>query len=271
MDRIDDLSFLIDEPMEAYLENAGEYLTSHQLKDFRASPLLYYRKVTGLAPEPPDRPAYVIGSAAHTLILEGPKAFDAGYAVGGPVNPKTGEVYGRRTKTFTAWAEKQGKPVLTDSQADLIGELYNAVQAHEQACALLSDGVAEGVVRADYRRVACQCRIDWLNPAHGIVDLKTCDDLTWFESDAKRYGYIYQMAFYRAVLGQVIGNLAEIPVHILAVEKQEPYRCGAWRLAPDVLTYAQKENEQALERLKRCRATDTWPTGYEEVRTFGSL
>ena len=103
------------------------------------------------------------------------------------------------------------------------------------------------------------------------MDLKTCDTLTFFEMSARGYGYIHQMAFYRAVLGQVTGNLAEIPVHIIAVEKQEPYRCGVWRLAPDLLRHAQKENEQAMERLKRCQATDTWPSGYESVRTFDYL
>ncbi len=34
---------------------------------------------------------------------------------------------------------------------------------------------------------------------------------------------------------------------------------------------AQKENEAAIERLKRCIATDTWPTGYEEVRVFDAI
>ena len=266
-----DLEVLIDEPMDAYLERAGEYLTSHQLKDFRQSPLLYYRKVTGLAPEPDDRPAFLVGRAAHTLILEGRAAYEAGYAVGGPVNPKTGEVYGSRTKAFAEWAEREGKPVLTSSQADLVEELNAAVRAHEAAVELLADGVAEGVVRADYRDLACQSRIDWLHPERGIVDLKTCDDLAWFESDARRYGYLHQMAFYQAVLEQAVGNLTDIPVHILAVEKKEPYRCGAWRLAPDVLKYARRENEEAMDRLKQCRATDTWPTGYGEVRTFDYL
>ncbi|MFO7900007.1 MAG: PD-(D/E)XK nuclease-like domain-containing protein [Planctomycetota bacterium] len=271
MKAIPDTDVLIQEPFEVYLEKAAEHLSSHQLKEFRDNPYLYHKRKLGLIPPEPDRPAFLFGRAAHTLILEGPNAFDAGYAVGGPVNPRTGEPYGPRTKAFAEWAEEQGKPVLTGSQADLIDALYAAVWSHEQARALLSDGVAEGVVRADYRDVPCQVRIDWLNPTGGIADLKTCDTLTYFEMSARNYGYIHQMAFYRAVLGQVTGNLAEIPVHIIAVEKQEPNRCGAWRLAPDLLKHAQKENEQAIERLKRCEETGTWPTGYESVRTFDYL
>jgi hypothetical protein len=37
------------------------------------------------------------------------------------------------------------------------------------------------------------------------VDLKTCDDLTWFEADSRRYGYAHQLAFYRAVLKKALG------------------------------------------------------------------
>jgi len=271
MSLIEDLSVLAVEPMDIYLEKAKNHLTSHQLKEFRDNPLLYFKRKCGLIPEEADRPAFLFGRATHTMILEGRERLEAEYAIGGPVNPKTGAVYGTRTKAFAEWAETQGKPVLTGEQVALIEELNAAVRAHPHAADLLADGVAEHVARTDYRDVPCQARLDWLNPEQGIVDLKTCDTLTFFEMSARSYGYIHQMAFYRAVLGQLIGNLAEIPVHILAIEKQEPYRCGVWRLAPDVLKHAQKENEQAMERLKRCEATGAWPTGYEEVRTFDYL
>jgi len=271
MTLIENMNVLIDEPFDVYLAKAAEHLSSHQLKEFRENPFLYFKRKRGLIPEEPDRPAFLFGRAAHTMILEGREMFKDAYAVGGPVNPKTGEVYGSRTKAFAEWVETQGKPVLTDAQAALIDELNAAVRSHAHAAELLTDGVAERVVRTDYRDVPCQARLDWLNPEQDIADLKTCDTLTFFEMSARSYGYIHQMAFYRAVLGQVVGNLAEIPVHIIAVEKQEPYRCGVWRLAPDVLKHAQKENEQAMERLKRCEATGAWPTGYEEVRTFDYL
>jgi len=121
------------------------------------------------------------------------------------------------------------------------------------------------VVRAEYIGLPCQIRIDWLHPKNGIVDLKTCDDLTWFEADSRRYSYLYQLAFYRAVLSLVTDHLL-VPVHIIAVEKKEPFRCGVWRVADDALASAQRENEAAIRRLKAYREMDQWPTGYEEVR-----
>ena len=237
--------------------------------DFRKCPALYRKKKLGLIADE-DRPAYLIGRAVHTLVLEGRDRFEAEYAVGGPINPKTGEIFGSTTKAFAEWAAAQGKAVLTVA-AVRPGREHGRRRAGTTGspCDLLSEGIAEGVVRREYRGVPCQIRMDWFDPHRGIVDLKTCDDLTWFEADARRYGYAHQLAFYRAVLAEVIG--VTMPVFLIAVEKKEPFRCGVWRINDDTLAQAQKENEAAIERLKRCIATDTWPTGYEECRVFDAI
>ena len=274
---------LIKEPADVYHAQAGEYLSSHQLSDFRKSPLLYHRKVEGLI-EDQDRPAYRVGRAAHTLILEGRDRLEAEYAVGGPINGKTGKPYGRRSKTWQRWAASLEKDVITESDMALIEQLNAAVGANTLASELLADGVAEGVVRTSYCGVACQARIDWLNPAAGLVDLKTCDDLDYLEHDARRYGYAYQLALYevllRRALAQALGEAdgfstgarqRTIPVFLVAVEKKEPYRCGVWRIGEGVLAQARQENEAAIDRLKECRRTHTWPTGYEDLRTFDYL
>jgi hypothetical protein len=139
-----------------------------------------------------------------------------------------------------------------------------AVYVHEHAAGLLADGVPEGVVRADYCGTACQARFDWLSPQRGIVDLKTCDNLDYLQLDARSYHYVHQLAFYRSLLACVSGLV--VPVHLVAVEKREPFRCGVWRMSEEVLGLAQKENEEAIERLKACRDRDHYPTGYEEIR-----
>lgn len=260
-----DLSFLIREPAEVYHAQGTKFLSSHQLADFRRNPPLFRKKELGLVKEE-DRPAYLIGRAAHTLFLEGREAYEKQYAFGGPINPKTGEPFGSRTKAFQDWAEAQGKPVLSDDQVALIDNMNAAVYAHEHASALLADGVPEGVVRAEFCDVACQARFDWLSAQRGIVDLKTCDNLDWLQMDARSYGYAHQLAFYRAILAGVCGLI--VPVHLIAVEKREPFRCGVWRMSEEVLGIAQKENEEAIERLKACRERDNYPTGYEDIRVF---
>ena len=263
-----DTSFLICEPAEEYHTKAKQHLSSHQLGNFRKCPALYRKKQLGLVGDE-DRPAYQIGRALHTLVLEGRAVFEREYAVGGPINPKTGEIFGPTTKAFAQWAAEQGKAVLTVAQFDLIDSMADGVRANGMAVDLLSEGIAEGVVRTEYCGMPSQIRLDWFDPHRGIVDLKTCDELTWFESDARRYGYVHQMAFYRAVLRQVIG--IAMPVYLIGVEKKEPFRAGVWKIMDDIVAQAQKENEMAIERLKRCIATDTWPTGYEEIRVFDTV
>jgi RNA polymerase sigma factor (sigma-70 family) len=264
-----EVNFIVREPAEVYHAKTGEYLTSHLLADFRKCPLLYHRKREGLIRSSGDCPAYLVGRAAHTVILEGDDAFHQQYAVGGPVNPQTGLPYGSGTKAWNEWAKEQGKDVLTDQQHALITSMAASVKRHAEAQQLLRQGIAEGVIRNAYCNVNCQIRMDWFDPHLGIADLKTCDDLTWFEADARRYGYVHQLAFYRAVLAQVIGLY--VPVHLIAVEKKEPFRCGVWRLSPEVLASAQCENEQAIDRLKNCAESGSWPTGYEEPRLFDYL
>jgi len=256
---------LINEPAEEYHAQAGRFLSSHRLADFRHAPLLFRKKELGQVMDV-DRPAYEIGRATHTLVLEGRQAYSEQYAVGGPVNPKTGKLYGSRTKAFEAWAEAQGKSVLTDEQAALVENLKAGVDAHDRAPVLLEAGVPEGVLRVEYCGVDCQARFDFINPEYGLVDLKTCDNLDYLESDARKFGYVYQLAFYRAVVEAATDM--KLPVFIVAVEKREPFRCGVWEVGRDVLGIAQRENEGAIARLKDCRKRDVWPTGYEGLRTL---
>ncbi len=253
---------VLREPAETYHANASRHLSSHALGEFRRCPLLYRRRKLGLVPDR-DSPAYAVGRAAHTLILEGRVAYGRTYAIGGPINPRTGHPYGSGTKAFAEWAASTGREALDDTQASLVERMADGVSVHEEASRLLAEGLAERVVRVELLDVACQARIDWISFADGgrLVDLKTCEDLSRFEADAKRFSYPHQVAFYREVLAASCGE--RLPVSIVAVEKQEPFRCGVWRVSERLLERCTRENEAAIERLKRCERDDRWPTDFE--------
>ena len=264
------LSVLIREPADIYHAKATNHLSSHWLAEFRRCPLLYHRKRLGLVPER-DSAAFLVGRAVHTLILEGRARYESEYAVGGPVNPRTGNPYGSGTKAFSEWAERLGKPVLSDDHAALVEQVAAAVAAHSIARMLLAEGLAEGVVRCRLHEHDCQARIDWLNPdtRYGIVDLKTADNLDSFEFDIRAYSYEHQLAFYRALLAEVCGHV--LPVHVIAVEKREPFRCGVWQIDGAVLDRAQAENEDAMRELARCTRLGIWPTRFELLRRYDRL
>ena len=259
-----DLSVLMDEPSEVYHGKAKDFLSSHALIEFMKCPYLYKKRISGLI-EDKDSPAYFVGRAAHTRILEGVTAYEKEYAIGGPINPTTGKPFGSTTKKFLEWQEAQQKPVIPFEKAELIEAMNAGVRMNTLACELLSAGRAEGVVRNDYCGVPCQIRIDWTHPEYGIVDLKTCEDLDAFETDTRKYGYKYQLAFYHAVLQTVAPDTPPV-VHIIAIEKREPFRCGVWMMTGETLCDTKIVNEAGIKRLKESRVSDTWPTGYETVR-----
>lgn len=260
----------LDVPEDEYhaAARAGKYVSSHLLGLFRRSPVLLRAVWDGTARQP-DSEAFAFGRAAHKLILEGQEAFGAAFTVAdGPVNPKTGMPYGSETKAFREWAAAQSSPVISSRDYDAMTQMRWSVLRHDTAARLLSSGRAEGTIRTTWHGLQCQIRIDWFNPVEGIVDLKTCADIERFPLDARSFGYVHQLAFYRSILGEVFSVAANAPVHIIAVEKAEPFRCGVWRVEEDSLVKATIQNADAMGRLSHCLATGSWPTGWESVRSL---
>lgn len=114
--------WLIIEPAETYHAKASENLSSHQLADFRKCPSLYWKKHSGLISDK-DSAAYAFGRAAHTLILEGRDAFEREYAIGGPINPKTGKPFGSSTGAYASWLAESGKQAAVTGDESITLEL----------------------------------------------------------------------------------------------------------------------------------------------------
>ena len=72
------------------------------------------------------------------------------------------------------------------------------------------------------------------------------------------------MAFYRELVVEACG--VELEVHLVAIEKREPYRCGVWQLSRRLLDRVADENLAAIEELQRCREHDIWKTRFESLR-----
>ena len=296
------LSFCADIDAEEYHQAArdGRYLSSHLLGDFRKAPKLYRMKMSGEI-EPAESAALTMGRAVHSLILEGRSVFEKEFMVSdGPVNPKTGEPFGRLTKAYREWAAAQDKCVVTGQEFSLMAKMQQSVWTHPVAMQLLDEGIAEQTVRTHYCGEPCQIRMDWFRSEYEgrpvICDLKTCENIDWFESDARRYGYPHQAAFYREVLLRGMGNgergKVEMPAalkhgvegdsetrreflgmrdcgidcYLIAVEKREPYRCGVWKFTDAILQASARENERAIAELQECRSLNRWPTRLEDLR-----
>ena len=266
------LPIFADIPANEYHQAArdGQFLSSHLLGDFRKSPRLYHKKMTGeIAPE--DTAAFLMGRAVHTLILEGRAKFDEEFLVSdGPINPKTGESFGKLTKAYKEWAAAQTKDVISGADFNFMCQLHQSVLTHPVARKLLDDGIAEQTVRTTYCSEPCQIRMDWFRVDYEgrpiICDLKTCETLDYFEGDARRFGYPQQASFYREVLKNASDGEINPDFYLIAVEKREPMRCGVWKLTDGLLESCAIENERAMAELRQCRHSNIWPTRTEDMR-----
>lgn len=267
--------YLLDVPAEEYhaATKRNEYTTSHRLNLFRRCPALYRKTVTGEIVEG-DTAAFQMGRAVHVLILERER-FNHEYLVAdGPVNPKTGNPYGRETRAFKEWAEAQTMPVVPTADHALMLKLAEAVHAHHAAADILKAGFAEATVRATWDGEPVQARLDWFDPERGILaDLKTCADVDRFPFDVRDFGYVTQLAFYKRVLELAGYAGPRIRAYLIAVEKREPFRVAVVELYEMTLEDGNSAedskfgvgNNWVMAELLRCRAEDVWPTRYEET------
>ena len=223
------LDTFIIESSEVYHSKRNDYLTSSQLKRFLGFP-------DGMKDSVPDeirKQNFLIGKVAHSMILEGRTAFEEEFLKG----------------------KSSSQQILKDSQIKLIEELNVAVQANPQARKLLQTGFLERVVRALYCDLPCQIRIDWFNPFHGLVDLKTTDSLDQFDWEVRTYRYYEQLAFYRYVLKEATD--VTVPVFFIIVGKKE-MKCEVREVPFGQLDGIETENRKALEQMAAARQPGQW-------------
>ena len=193
-------------------------LSNSSLSVLKRSPAEFYARFVAdpptMASEETD--AMRLGSAVHLLALE-PERFDSEYAiVEGPINPSTGNPYGRDTKKFQAWLDQemmqQTRKVLLRSEFAESLEIAKAFQSHPTIAAIMASR-AEKFFEFEHvddfkwegldEWVRIKCKLDFVMPSEGIiVDLKTTDnpseyDWSW---SAGLYGYHRQAAIYMDVM-----------------------------------------------------------------------
>lgn len=264
---------IIMETDAEYHARRATHLTSHALADFRACPLIYRQKQIGLIKQT-ESSDFLVGRALHVLALEGPDVYARRYAIGGPINPRTGKSFGSDTKAFAEWADAQGRPVLSQDQADLIVEMHRSICAHGGSSELLgvqrAHGIPEVTLLWERFNVKCQSRLDMLRTWHGedmcVIDLKTTNNIDDFEHDARKYSYAHQMAFYRSAVRYT--HQKNATCYLIAVEKRQPYRVGVWQVSDELLNIAESENDNAIKGIKLCIEMNNWPTNYELTRVL---
>lgn len=238
----------------------SEYVTideAHSTSIFNilTSPLLYRHRKDH---DRPDTDAFRLGRAGHTAVLE-PERFDRDYAV---CKVRRDE----RTAAYQQFlADNAGKTVLTIAQYDAAWRVAKAVDRHPVAGALLREaGESELVVRWTHTRtgIPCKARLDRLSA--NLIDLKLTRDITpaLFSHSAARYGYAFQLAFYRD--GVITALQRTPPTKIIAIQNTEPNDVAVYNLPPETLALGNQQVERAMDRLAECTVSEEWPGAFAD-------
>lgn len=240
-------------PFDAYLKIEAvnstllkAFLRSHEHGDWEAK---NRRETTD---------SLILGGAMHTMILEGREVFNARYSPGGPINPKTGECYGRATKAYTEWAEANGIDtgmILSEKEIADIEGMCESIKAQPDVLGTIkaANATREIVVVWDEpwgeTTVRCKARLDYCHPELGVIDVKTCQDCRAeaFARDITKFGYDLQAAFY-AQASHAAGLNPHKDFGWIAIEKKPPYLIGLWTPTDNMLDTGAANMRLAMAR-----------------------
>ena len=204
---------------------------------------------------------FTLGSATHSLILEGPQAFSESFCVVPQCDRRTKE--GKMVYEQFELAN-EGKDIISADDYNSIVGMRESVMSHPFSSTLLAQGVSEqSVIWEDAEtEILCKCRPDRI-PAGDkgvLVDLKTTQDAgeRAFTRSCVSYGYAMQAAFYLDGVTAATGKQFDAFAFVV-VEKTEPYRVECYLLDSDFIAWGRREYRRLLEIYRQCKTENSFP------------
>lgn len=199
---------------------------------------------------PKSSAAFDLGTAAHSLILEG----DESGVVVIDVDAKRGKAW---TEPADA-AEAAGKIALTTKEWVQVREMRDSVMRHPRARELFNGHEAEQSVFWEEDGLMLKCRPDAWWQRERLVDLKTARDANpnEFGKTAHEYGYHQSAAHYIDGVKAATGE--ELPFHFVLVEKTAPYLVSVVELDVEAINIGRQLNDRAKRIYRECQASGNW-------------
>lgn len=237
--------------------HASEGISHSMLEVFIDSPKEYFRRYVDLVRkrvEPTEEQEF--GALVHAHLLER------------KVMPIPDDVLARNgAKSGAKWREfaeqHASYHLVKRSVWERLQAIEEAVREHGKAATLLfSEGESEVNLRwqDNATGLTLRCRIDRLPKAvNCIVDVKTCANAgeRKFASDAERFGYHRQVAWYQDGFEEWTGDPIP-PFVFIAIEKADPFRVEAYEFEPEWIERGRWENRDALAALRECYESGVW-------------
>lgn len=215
-------------------------------------------------PDTESTPALAIGTAAHALLLE-PERFKRD-VVAAPINPKTGNAFGRGTKAWEEHADAhKGKIILTTEELTDLRAMAAKIHANPDASTLLTaEGMSEVAIVWDdpTTGLRCKARVDRYVPAFGRIDYKTTESAADGDLQRSFINYSYHTAdvFYSRGFEALKMNARSV---FIVQEKSAPYEARVVKIGGETLQCAEVVVGEWLELVARCVKSGEWP-GYSE-------
>lgn len=161
-----------------------------------------------------------IGSATHSLVLEGREVYNEEYDVMPKIDKRTKE---GKAALALFMATKGDKEILSKEDGDLVEGMKKSIDAHPMASALFSDGVPEQSIYWTNEATGelCKIRTDYLKEEQRIiVDLKTTSDIDNIEKSIINFGYDRQAAFYKEGFEKHFGKELEAFIFVFVSKEK---------------------------------------------------
>lgn len=206
-----------------------------------------------------DSEAFTIGSAFHTLLLEGKDKFDATYGI----VPEGTTRASNAGKAVYASIEEKNQVPLKESAYKNIQSMVKAVLAHPIAVEILKTGSNEGVYTGKILGEDFKVKIDTVSRGY-IFDVKSTSDASAseFVRSIEKFNYHRQGAVYKEIVNQ---NGVEVKgFGLIAVEKTAPFGVQVFLLNDEDLKIGLSQAERLVKKIKRHRDNPSLYSGYSD-------
>jgi hypothetical protein len=260
-----DTGFLIRECEGDFRKRAENAVTHADLETFDDNPLLFIKQKQGLAEPKKDYSKDSAHDAVRVIVTQGREAFGRMFAIC-PIKNDQGEPVSRHSFAFSQWAESQDKIPLDAEQAKQAVNMAESVRLQPLAMDLLDEGIAETTIAAELLGTRCAGRVPWFHPRHGVITMLFNSYALDWAGNYKLKAIAREAAFSAALIECHVRR--HIPVHVIAVETDQPQRCAVWRMSWLSLVETHRRHGRILRRLQEARRRNMWPGRFEKMRTL---
>jgi hypothetical protein len=214
-------------------------------------------------------PAMVLSTAIHILALE-PQNFERQFIIGGPINPKTGETYGRSTKAFADWLIENGRDMSEVLSEEDYRDAAEIAERARNAVAINKSDLFEFALtwKDEKSGEACKCLVDFAQNGNYIGDLKTIYSALSEDNLSREIymrQYYQQAAFY--LDGARANKIIDFDKFFFTfVQKSDEKETISKLLGDESIEIGRAHNQQCLENFKLYR--DGLRGGYKFKEAF---